>query len=168
MVWETSRCPESYRLVWAVTVERPRCSGIATARTVPLLTGRNIWLAGVIVAVVAPSGSKPGTGCQPRIAASFPGLPEELMRIGAVIAIVGAHDARNAASRLTMSVSEGSYRARILAWRQRWHDECQRRAGRGATGADPAWYTLVRPVLGRPGRAFRCWSRASLCPLRAA
>jgi hypothetical protein len=40
------------------------------------------------------------------------------MRIGAVIAIVGAHDARNAASRLTMSVSEGSYRARILAWRQ--------------------------------------------------
>jgi hypothetical protein len=32
----------------------------------------------------------------------------------------------------------------------------------------PAWYTLVRPVLGRPGCAFRCWSRASLCPLRAA
>lgn len=56
MVWETSRCPESYRLVWAVTVERPRCSGIATARTVPLLTGRNIWLVDVIVAVVAPSG----------------------------------------------------------------------------------------------------------------
>jgi len=33
------------------------------------------------------------------------------MRIGAVIAIVGAHDARNAASRLTMPVSAGSCRA---------------------------------------------------------
>jgi hypothetical protein len=41
------------------------------------------------------------------------------MRIGAVITIAGAHDARNAASRLTMPVSDGSCRARILAWRQR-------------------------------------------------
>ncbi len=40
------------------------------------------------------------------------------MRIGAVIAIVGAHEARNAASRLTMPVSDGSRRARILAGRQ--------------------------------------------------
>jgi hypothetical protein len=37
------------------------------------------------------------------------------MRIVAVIAIVGAHEARNAASRLTMPVSDGSCRARILA-----------------------------------------------------
>ena len=41
------------------------------------------------------------------------------MRIGAVIAIVDAHDARNAASRLTVPVPDGSCRARILAWRQR-------------------------------------------------
>ena len=41
------------------------------------------------------------------------------MRIGAIIAIVGAHEARNAASRLTMPVSDGSCRARILAGRQR-------------------------------------------------
>lgn len=37
------------------------------------------------------------------------------MRIGAVIAIADAHDARNAASRLTVPVSDGSCRARILA-----------------------------------------------------
>ena len=37
------------------------------------------------------------------------------MRIGAVSTIVGAHEARNAASRLTMPVSDGSGRARILA-----------------------------------------------------
>ena len=37
MVWATRRCPESYRLAWAVTVVRPRYSGTATARTVPLL-----------------------------------------------------------------------------------------------------------------------------------
>jgi hypothetical protein len=35
------------------------------------------------------------------------------MRIGAVITIVGAHDARNAASRLTMPVPDGSCRTRI-------------------------------------------------------
>jgi hypothetical protein len=35
------------------------------------------------------------------------------MRIGAVIMIVGAHDARNAASRLTVPVSDGSCRVRI-------------------------------------------------------
>ncbi len=40
------------------------------------------------------------------------------MRIGAVITIVGAHDARNAASRLTVPVPDGSCRARILAWRR--------------------------------------------------
>ena len=51
MVWATRRCSESYRLVWAVTVVRPRCSGTATARTAPLLTGRNSWLVEVIVAV---------------------------------------------------------------------------------------------------------------------
>ena len=38
------------------------------------------------------------------------------MRIDAVSTIVGAHEARNAASRLTMPVSDGSGRARILAW----------------------------------------------------
>jgi hypothetical protein len=32
------------------------------------------------------------------------------MRIGAVITIVGAHDARHAASRLTVPVSDGSCR----------------------------------------------------------
>jgi hypothetical protein len=37
------------------------------------------------------------------------------MRIGAVSTIVGAQDARNAASRLTMPVSDGSCRTRILA-----------------------------------------------------
>ncbi len=41
------------------------------------------------------------------------------MRTGAVIAIAGAHDARHAASRLTMPVSDGSCRAGILAWQQR-------------------------------------------------
>jgi hypothetical protein len=46
VVWATRRSSESYKLVWAETVVRPRCSGTATARTVPLLTGRNIWLAG--------------------------------------------------------------------------------------------------------------------------
>jgi hypothetical protein len=42
MVWATRRCAESYRLVWAVTVVRPRCTGTATARTDPLLTGRKL------------------------------------------------------------------------------------------------------------------------------
>ncbi len=42
------------REVWAVTVVRPRCRGTATARTVPPLTGRNIWLVEVIVAVHKP------------------------------------------------------------------------------------------------------------------
>lgn len=37
------------------------------------------------------------------------------MRIGAAITIVGAHAARNAASRLTRPVSAGSCRARIPA-----------------------------------------------------
>jgi hypothetical protein len=37
------------------------------------------------------------------------------MRIGAIIKIAGAHDARNAASRLTMPPSDGSCRARIQA-----------------------------------------------------
>jgi len=41
------------------------------------------------------------------------------MRIAAFITIAGAHDARNAASRLTMPVPDGSCRARIVAWRQR-------------------------------------------------
>jgi len=39
------------------------------------------------------------------------------MRTGAVITIAAAHDARNAASRLTMPVPDGSCRATILAWR---------------------------------------------------
>ena len=41
------------------------------------------------------------------------------MRIGAVIMIVGAHDARNAASRPTVPMPNGRCRARILAWRRR-------------------------------------------------
>jgi hypothetical protein len=41
------------------------------------------------------------------------------MRIGAVTAIVAAHDAQDAASRLMMPVPDGRCRARILAWRQR-------------------------------------------------
>jgi len=41
------------------------------------------------------------------------------MRIGAIIAIAGAHHARNAVSRLTIPVPDGSCRARILAWQQR-------------------------------------------------
>jgi hypothetical protein len=39
------------------------------------------------------------------------------MRIGAVIMTVGAHDAHNAAYRLTLPVPDGRCRARILAWR---------------------------------------------------
>ena len=39
------------------------------------------------------------------------------MRTDSVIAIVGAHDARNAASRLTRPVPDRSCRATILAWR---------------------------------------------------
>lgn len=50
---------------------------------------------------------KPDTGRQPPPAASFPGLPEELMRTDAVITIASAHDARNAASRLAIPVPEG-------------------------------------------------------------
>jgi hypothetical protein len=38
-----------------------------------------------------------GTESQPPMVASYPGLPEELMRIGLVIETVRAHDARNAA-----------------------------------------------------------------------
>jgi hypothetical protein len=41
------------------------------------------------------------------------------MRTDAVITIVDAHDARNAASRPTMLVPDGSCRAGILAWRRR-------------------------------------------------
>jgi hypothetical protein len=41
------------------------------------------------------------------------------MRIGAVITIVAAHDARNAVPRLTQPVSSRRCRARILAWQQR-------------------------------------------------
>ena len=41
------------------------------------------------------------------------------MRIGEVITVVGAHDACNAASRPTVPVPDGSYRATILAWRRR-------------------------------------------------
>jgi hypothetical protein len=41
------------------------------------------------------------------------------MRIGAVTMIVGAHDARNAASRPTVPVPDVRGRARILAWLQR-------------------------------------------------
>jgi hypothetical protein len=41
------------------------------------------------------------------------------MRTDAVIMIAGARDARDAASRLTMPVPDGSCRAAILAWRRR-------------------------------------------------
>ena len=49
-----------------------------------------------------------GVGCQPPTAARFPGLPEELLRTCTVIAIVGAHDAHDAASRLTTPKPDGS------------------------------------------------------------
>ena len=45
---------------------------------------------------------KSGTGRQPPATASFPGLPEELMNIGAIVLTVPAHDARNAAHRLIL------------------------------------------------------------------
>jgi len=57
------------------------------------------------------------TGRQPPTTASYPGLPEELVRIGAVTMIVDAHDARNAAPRLTHPVPDRRCRARILARR---------------------------------------------------
>jgi hypothetical protein len=79
VVWATSRCSESYRLVWAVTVVRPRCSGIATARTVPPPTGRNIWLVEVIVAVVAPSGSPRNVTSAPAVSASDISTPPCMM-----------------------------------------------------------------------------------------
>jgi len=41
------------------------------------------------------------------------------MRTDAVITTVGAHDARNAASRLTKPVPYRSCRAGIMAWRRR-------------------------------------------------
>ena len=59
-----------------------------------------------------------GTGRQPPSAASFPGLPEEQMRTDAVNTVAGAHDAHDAASRLTMPVPDASSRAGILAWQR--------------------------------------------------
>src|SRR5271165_4798324 len=52
-----------------------------------------------------------GDGSQPPTAARFPGLPEELLRTCTVVPTVGAHDARDAASRLTTPAPDGS------AWR---------------------------------------------------
>ena len=49
---------------------RPRCTGTATARTVPPLTGRNMWLVEVIVAVVLPSGSPRKVTSAPAVSAS--------------------------------------------------------------------------------------------------
>jgi hypothetical protein len=46
--------------------------------------------------------------------ATFPGLPEELMNIGAIDLTVGAHDARNAVHRLTLLVSDPRCPARII------------------------------------------------------
>jgi hypothetical protein len=40
------------------------------------------------------------------------------MRTDAVTTIVDAHEARNAASRLTMPVPDGSCQAGILTWRR--------------------------------------------------
>jgi hypothetical protein len=60
-----------------------------------------------------------GTGPQPPPAASYPGLPEEQMRTDSVTTIIGAHDARDAASRLGKPVPDGSCRAGILAWQRR-------------------------------------------------
>jgi len=48
-------------------------------------------------------------------AASFPGLPEEFMRIVAVSTIAGANETRNTASRLTEPVPDRSCRARNMA-----------------------------------------------------
>src|SRR6185437_13850833 len=70
VVWATSRSAASYTLVWAVTVVRPRCTGTATARTVPPVTGRNMWLVEVIVAVVLPSGSPRNVTSAPALSAS--------------------------------------------------------------------------------------------------
>jgi hypothetical protein len=91
VVWATRRCSESYRLVWAVTVVRPRCSGTATAWSVPLLTGRNIWVVEVIVAVPAPSGS-------PRNVTSVTGAA--CRGDGSPAAAAGMHSERREAQRL--------------------------------------------------------------------
>jgi hypothetical protein len=61
VVCATRRLAESKRLVWAVTVMRPRCSGTPTARTVPEVTGRNSWLVEVIVAGGVARRAKHGT-----------------------------------------------------------------------------------------------------------
>jgi hypothetical protein len=83
-----------------------------------------------------------GTGRRTPPAASFPGLPEELMRIGAVIAIAADHDARNAASRPTVPVPDRSCRTRIPV---RGSDEEMKASG-GAVAAG-------RPALTRPDAA---------------
>ena len=45
VVWATRRSSESYKLVWAETAVRPRCSGTATARTVGRFLGyATAWL----------------------------------------------------------------------------------------------------------------------------
>src|SRR4029077_5764561 len=69
LVWATSRSAASYTLVWAATVVRPRCTSTATARTAPPVTGRNMWLVEVIVAVILPSGSPRNVTSAPALSA---------------------------------------------------------------------------------------------------
>ena len=75
-------------MVWAVTVLRPRCTGLATARTVPPVTGRNMWLVEVIVAVVLPSGSPRNVTSAPALSARDISTPP--CSTPAVVALAGA------------------------------------------------------------------------------
>ena len=72
------------------------------------------------------------------------------MRTDAVITIAADHDARNAASRLTMPVPDGSCRARILAWRS---DDTMNASDFEAAGQS----ALTRPgtAAGHPAREQR-------------
>jgi hypothetical protein len=89
-----------------------------------------------------------GTGRQPPPAARFPGLPEELKRTAAVTAIAGAHDAHNAASRLTLPVSDRHRQSSILAWRCR----------------GTAWLPATRPRHPDPSAKGRHHARVGCIP----
>ncbi len=70
---------------------------------------------------------KQDTGSQPPTAASYPGLPEELIRIGLVIMTARAHDARIAAYPADSAGVRCKLPGQILAWQLRLRAAPQRR-----------------------------------------